>query len=140
MFKETNYSGKDGDYNRESYRYYRDNSGKNNGHKEELDIDEPDDNDVNNTNKEDNTPANGKQNPTKDNNNQARNVDLRPGYKAIKFDCRTLQWNSDRSILRGYITNWQEHLKGIEDTSAIMFLSRCVPSIYRELILSHTQL
>ena len=75
LFKETNYSGEDGDYNRESYRYYRDNSGKNNSHEDELDVDEPDDNDENNTNKEDNNPANGKQNPTKDNNNQARNAD-----------------------------------------------------------------
>ena len=104
FLNKTDYSGKDDDYNRESYRYYRDNCGKNNSRKEELDIDEPNDNDVNNISNEDDTPANGKQNPT----------NPRPGSKATKISHRTLQLNSDRSILRGYITNWQEHLKGIE--------------------------
>ena len=53
MFKKTNYSGKDSDYNRESHRYYREDNEKSNSHEEELDDNDPDDNDVKNPNGED---------------------------------------------------------------------------------------
>ena len=42
--------------------------------------------------------------------------------------------------LRVYITRWYDHLIDFEDTSAIMFLSRCVTPEFKELVLSHHKL
>ena len=45
-----------------------------------------------------------------------------------------------KAKLRVYIIRWWEQLKGFEDASALMFLSRCVTPEYRELVLSYTRL
>ena len=140
MFKDTSSSGEGGDYNKDSNRKYRDNDRRSNDHEGAPDGNDPDDNDDNNHNGDDDISSGDRHSLTGNSNTQTSSTDPRPGSKSTKLHHKSLQWNGMRANLRVYITNWQEHLKDIEDTSAIMFLSRCVPSEYRELVLSHTKL
>ena len=45
-----------------------------------------------------------------------------------------------KAKLRVYIIRWYDLLKDFEDSSAIMFLSRCVTPEYKELFLSYHKL
>ena len=67
-------------------------------------------------------------------------TDLRPRSKLPTLHHKSLEWDGVRAKLRVYIIRWYDHLIDFEDTSAIMFLSRCVTPEFKELVLSYHEL
>ena len=59
----------------------------------------------------------------------------KPGAKLPSLHPRQFYWNGERAKLRPLIQRWYDHLGGFQDHPALMFLQRCVPPIYKNMVL-----
>ena len=60
----------------------------------------------------------------------------KPGAKLPSLHPRQFYWNGERAKLRPLIQRWFDHLGGFQDHPALMFLQRCVPPIYKNMVLN----
>ena len=64
----------------------------------------------------------------------------KPGAKLPSLHPKEFYWNGERPKLRPYIQRWYDHLNEFENYAALMFLQRCVPPNYKNIVLSHQTL
>ena len=64
----------------------------------------------------------------------------KPGAKLPTLHPKQFYWDGERARLRLYIQRWYDHLKSFQDYATLMFLQRCVPPNYQDLVLSHQRL
>ena len=61
----------------------------------------------------------------------------KPGAKLPTLYPKQFYWDGEKARLRIYIQRWYDHLKTFQDYAALMFLQRCVPPNYQDIVLSH---
>ena len=101
---------------------------------------DPDDDDDDKDSEDDNTPNVNRHKLSGNNTFQQTTTELalyKPGAKLPTLHPKQLYWDSKRARLRLYIQRWYNHLKSFEDYAALMFLQRCVPPNYQDLVLSY---
>ena len=74
------------------------------------------------------------------NNTHRSLADQKPRSELPTLHHKSLEWDGVRAKLRLCLIRWYDYLKDFEDTSAIMFLSRCVTPEFKELVLSYFEL
>ena len=74
------------------------------------------------------------------NNPIIKMTSCKPGAKLPTLHPKQFYWDGERARLRLYIQRWYDHLKSFQDYAALMFLQRCVPPNYQDLVLSHQRL
>ena len=92
--------------------------------------------DPNNDSDDEDDSPNGDGSSASDSNNTNRSF-KKPRSKLPSLHHKSLEWDGVRAELRVYLIRWYDYLKDFEDTSAIMFLSRCVTPEFKELVLSY---
>ena len=104
---------------------------------------DPHDNDDNNAGDDDDFPNGDGHRGSGSRAPQQSNVEItscKPGAKLLTLHPKQLYWDGERARLRIYIQRWYDHLKSFQDYAALMFLQRCVPPNYQDLVLSHLKL
>ena len=99
---------------------------------------DPDDN--TDGSEDDDTPSGNGHSVSGSSNMHHSLTDLRPRSKLLTLHHKSLEWDGVRAKHRVYIIRWYDYLIDFEDTSAIMFLSRCVTPEFKELVLSYHEL
>ena len=64
----------------------------------------------------------------------------KPRAKLPSLHPKQFYWNGERAKLRPFIQRWYDHLGGFQDYPALMFLQRCVPPAYKNIVLSASSL